>query len=226
MGVEQRSHEEVQALIVEHLARVPAIARRVARRYCLVVDHDELVQGGVLGLIDAARRYDPSRGCGFASYSEIRIRGAVLDQLRALDWLPRSMRRAERAFERGLHAVQQREPASSRAEEVLDSLGLAPDAMLRRTVEPFDEDAPSMLGSSLDVENPLAALCAGRTRHAVEQALAALPEAERGVVVLLYWTDLGVEEVAHALAADSSRIRGLHARALQRLRVQLRELFE
>ncbi len=218
----ERCDEAVRALVLEHLPRVRGIVRGVARRYGLSVDHDELVQGGVLGLIDAARRFRESRGCGFAAYAEIRIRGAVVDQLRALDWLPRSIRREERALGRAVHESEQRAGCAASALDAAESLGLDASAALRRSVEALDESRVAASGAI----DPLAALCDARARSRVEAALASLPEAERGVVALIYWTELGPEDAARALGLEPCSVRKLHARALGRLRVRLRELCE
>ncbi len=231
-----------QALVVEHLPRVRAIVKRLVQRLPPLVDREELVHGGVLGLIDAARRYDPSLGCSFATYSEIRIRGAVLDQLRALDWMPRAVRQHGRVFDRGYRAVEQREGRAAESEEVADLLGLTPErfealrwllrgAPLRRSDEPFDEANVPLSVSLLtpedaDVTDPLRALGVGRVRQTIADAIDALPQPERSVVSLVYWSDSSPEAVAQDLGLALSRVRTLHVRALLRLRGRLRSLWE
>lgn len=229
-------------LVVEHLPRVRAIVQRLVHSLPPLVDREELVQGGVLGLIDAARRFKPELGCSFAAYSEIRIRGAVLPQLRALDWMPRALRERGRAVDRVYHVVEQREGRAAESEEVADLLGLTPDrfealrwllrgAPLRRIDEHFDDTtAASAAGQASPGQDgatdPLGALGTERTRQTIADAIAELPRAERTIVSLAYWEELGPDAIADVLGLAQSRVRALHVRALLRLRRRLRALWE
>ncbi len=230
------------ALVALHLPRVRASVNRLVQRLPAAVDREDLVQSGVLGLIDAARRFDPARGCSFETYCEIRIRGAVLDQLRALDWAPRSVRAGERALDRGRRAIEQREGRAAESGEVADQLGLTPErfealrsllraAPLHRTDAALDDEgllpsAPALPCGESEATNPLRALGAAREREVITDAIQALPLLERSVVGLLYWSELLPEQIARTLGLDESRVRSFHARALLRLRGQLRELWE
>jgi RNA polymerase sigma factor for flagellar operon FliA len=239
LGVEERE----QDLVVEHLPRVRAIVQRLLQRLPSSVDREELVHGGVLGLIDAARRFDPAFGCSFASYAEIRIRGAVLDQLRVLDWVPRSVRSRGRVLDRAYREVEQREGRAAQGHEVADELGIDRDrfealrwlvreAPLHRSDEHWDDEAApaaaaSAMGQWGDPDaNPLLALGTGRARQAIADALDELPARERTVVSLLYWDDMSQEAVGRLLGLAESRVRALHVRALLRLRSRLRTLWE
>jgi RNA polymerase sigma factor FliA len=227
------------ALVVEHLPRVRATVNRLAQRIPATIEREELIQAGVIGLIGAARRFDPGQGCSFATFAEIRIRGAVLDQLRSLDWATREVRRNERALDRGRRAVEQREGRAAESDEVASQLGLSSEAFeeLRSQLRglatqidasPLDEATLSSthsLWSEGDATNPLHALDAGRERQAIAGAITELPQAERDVVSLLYWNELRPEDIARALDLDVTRVRNLHARGLRRLRVRLRELW-
>ena len=233
---------EAHALVALHLPRVRATVNRFVQRLPAAVDREDLVQSGVLGLIDAARRFDPARGCSFETYCEIRIRGAVLDQLRALDWAPRSVRAGERALDRGRRAIERREGRAAESGEVADLLGLTPErfealrsllraAPLRRTDaalegEGISPTAPALPCAEGEATNPLSALGAAREREVIADAIQALPQLERSVVGLLYWSELLPEQIAHTLGLDESRVRSLRARALLRLRGRLRELWE
>lgn len=226
-------------LVIENLPRVRATVNRLAQRLPPAVDREELVQGGMLGLIDAARRFDPSQGCSFGSYAEIRIRGAVLDQLRALDWVPRTLRRSERALERGRRAVEQREGRAAESEEVADQLGLTAEGFeaLRSQREfslchaeyELDQAESSCWADwprrECEATNPLRALDTRREQQAISDAIAELPRAERDVVSLCYWEELLPEAISRALGLDLNRVRNLHARGLLRLRGRLRELW-
>jgi RNA polymerase sigma factor for flagellar operon FliA len=227
-----------QALVLEHLPRARAIAYRLAQRLPATVDREELVQCGVLGLIDAARRYDALHACSFETYSEIRIRGAVLDQLRMLDWAPRSLRQSERELDRGRRAVEVREGRAAEGEEVASQLGLSAEGFERLRMETgllqnaewtVDEDrlvhAQEAPWSECEATNPLRALDIGRERQRIADAIALLPDPDREIVSLVYWKELAPEEVARTLALDANRVRLLHARGLRRLRHGLRELW-
>ena len=224
-----------EALVAEHLPRVRGIVQRLGARLPRHLDREELVHGGVLGLIDAARRFDPKLGCSFASYAEIRIRGAVLDQLRAMDWVPRTVRERRRHLESAERDVERREGRRAEPAEVAEILGLAPErferlrwlvfqAPLHPSAEPWDEAAHAE--GHTYAADPFQLLGRGRAEEAVADALARLPAPERAVVSLLYWEELSLDAAGKTLGLSESRIRALHLRALLRLRHRLRELHE
>lgn len=239
---EARAREREQALVALHLSRVRASVNRLAQRLPSSVDREELVQSGVLGLIDAARRFDPARGCSFATYCETRIRGAVLDQLRELDWAPRSVRESARSLDRARRAIEQREGRAAESEELEDQLGLTPErfealrsllsaAPLQQADVSIDDEglsqwAPALACVESEASNPLRALGAARERETIADAIAELPQPERSIVALVYFGELLPEQVAHTLGLDESRVRNLHARALRRLRGVLRGIWE
>ncbi len=224
-----------QQLVSEHLPRVRGIVQRLGARLPPHLDREELVHGGVLGLIDAARRFDPKLGCSFASYAEIRIRGAVLDQLRAMDWVPRTIRERRRHLESAERAVEKREGRRAEPGEVAEVLGLAPErferlrwllfeAPLHPSAEPWDEAAHAERHAH--AADPFDLLGRGRAEEAVADALACLPARERAVVSLLYWEELSLDAAGKTLGLSESRIRALHLRALLLLRRGLRRLHE
>jgi len=224
-----------QALVSEHLPQVRGVVQRLGARLPPHLDREELLHGGVLGLIDAARRFDPKLGCSFASYAEIRIRGAVLDQLRAMDWVPRTVRERRRHLESAERIIEGREGRRAEPAEVAEFLGLAPDrferlrwlvfeAPLHPAAEPWDEAAYAE--HHTHTADPLQLLGRGRAEEAVANALAWLPARERAVVSLLYWEELSLDATGKTLGLSESRIRALHLRALLRLRWRLRALHE
>jgi len=224
-----------QVLVAEHLSRVRGIVQQISSRLPPHVDREELVHGGVLGLIDAARRFDARFGCSFAAYAEIRIRGAVLDQLRALDWVPRTIREQRRNLESAERTIERRKGRRAEPGEVAEFLGLPPErferlrwllleAPLRPSAEPWDEAAHAQRHAH--ATDPFQLLGHGRAKEAVADALAQLPARERAVVSLLYWEELSLDAAGKTLGLGESRIRALHLRALLRLRRRLRELHE
>ncbi len=224
-----------QALVTEHLPRVRGIVQRLGARLPSHLDREELVHGGVLGLIDAARRFDPNLGCSFVSYAEIRIRGAVLDQLRVMDWVPRTVRERRRNLESAERDIEKRTGRRAEPEEIAEFLGLAPErferlrwlvfeAPLHPSAEPWDEAAHAE--AHAHAADPFQLLGRGRAEEAVADALARLPDRERAVVSLLYWEELSLDAAGKILGLSESRIRALHLRALLRLRHRLRGLHE
>src|SRR2546423_4480755 len=115
---------EREALVEAHLAQVKYIADRLAAKLPRFVDRDDLVGAGVIGLLDAVDKYDPKRGVLFRTYAELRVRGAMLDSLRALDWVPRSLRRRARAVEQTFQRIEQERGRAAHEEEVAAALGL------------------------------------------------------------------------------------------------------
>jgi RNA polymerase sigma factor for flagellar operon FliA len=226
---------EAEALVTEHLPRVRGIVQRLGSRLPRHLDREELVHGGVLGLIDAARRFNPKLGCSFISYAEIRIRGAVLDQLRAMDWVPRTIRERRRDLESAERQIEKREGRRAEPAEVAEHLGLALErferlrwlvfeAPLRPCPDPWDEAAYAE--RQAQAADPFQMLGRGRAEEAVADALARLPARERAVVSLLYWEELSLDAAGKTLGLSESRIRALHLRALLRLRRRLRGLHE
>jgi RNA polymerase sigma factor for flagellar operon FliA len=222
-------------LVVEHLPRVRGIVHRLGARLPPHLDREELVHGGVLGLIDAARRFNPKLGCSFAAYAEIRIRGAVLDQLRAMDWVPRAIRERRRYLESAERLIERREGRRAEPAEVAAHLGLATErferlrwlvfeAPLHPCPEPWDEAAHAE--QHAHAADPFQLLGRCRAEEAVAAALAGLPARERAVVLLLYWEELSLDAAGQTLGLSESRIRSLHLRALLRLRRRLRVLHE
>ena len=224
-----------EALVEEYLPRVRGIVQRLGSRLPRHLDREELVHGGVLGLIDAARRFDPKLGCSFASYAEIRIRGAVLDQLRAMDWVPRTIRERRRHLESAERDIEIRTGRRAEPAEVAELLGLAPErferlrwllfqAPLHPSAEPWDEAAHAE--GHAHSADPFQLLGRGRAEEAIADALASLPARERAIVSLLYWEELTVDAAGKTLGLSESRVRALHMRALLRLRHRLRRLHE
>jgi RNA polymerase sigma factor for flagellar operon FliA len=234
------AREREQNLVTEYLPRVRSIVRRLTPRLPHSVDRDDLLQAGTLALLGAARRFDAERGAHFEAYAAVRVRGAVLDELRALDCVPRTVRRSERELERGRRAVEQREGRAAEADEIAEELGLSRErlegvrARLRLVLQHpadglLDDEESVPLGDSPWREHgpdPWLALASRRDRDAVAEALRALPQLERDVLALLYWDEVSLEAAAGALGLDAGRVRSLQTRALLRLRHRLRAMWE
>ena len=233
-----------ERIINECASMVKYVANRIAQRLPTNVEVDDLVSVGVLGLMDAIEKFDPKRGAKFKTYAEFRIKGAILDQLRSLDWVPRSVRQKSRRLERAFGEVEQRLGRSASEDEVADSLGLQ--------IEKFHELMNQVRGISLvnleeirgansdgdrtgtfadiveDVhsENPFASLKLSEMKRLIAATIATLPEKERLVISLYYYEDLNMKEIGGILGITESRVCQIHTKAALRLRGKLKGLFD
>jgi RNA polymerase sigma factor for flagellar operon FliA len=225
------------ALIEAHLPQVKFIADRLAAKLPRSVDREDLISAGVLGLIDAANKYDPARGVLFKTYAETRVRGAMLDSLRDLDWVPRSVRRQARQVEAAYAEVEQTRGRAAEDEEVAERLGLSMSdfhsllgglrGITLTDALPGDEDADTRLWQVPDdaEKTPLAHYEREETVERLTAAIDALPERERQVIALYYLEELTMKEIGVLLGVTESRISQVHTQAVLRLRSALAPLF-
>jgi RNA polymerase sigma factor for flagellar operon FliA len=233
-----------EQIVLEHAPLIRYIVNRIAVRLPSHIDLDDLHNTGVIGLMDAIEKYDPEKNCKFKTYAEFRIKGAILDQLRSLDWVPRSVRQKGRRLERAYGEVEQRLGRSASEEEVADSLGLQ--------IEKFHELLNQVRGVSLvnleelrgagsegertgsyadiveDVhsENPYSALKQQEMRRVIAETIGSLPDKERLVLTLYYYEDLNMKEIGSILGITESRVCQIHTKAVGRLRSKLKSLTE
>jgi len=200
------------------------------------VDLDDLIQAGMIGLLDAASRYKEDQGAQFETYASQRIRGAMLDELRANDWLPRSMRKTSREVESAVHKVEQHLGRSASEQEVAEHLNMPLDeyqTMLQDLhgsqliyYEDFDrsaDDEPFLDRYCVDKSDPLSALLDGSLRSALIEAIDKLPDREKLLMSLYYEKGLNLREIGAVMEVSESRVCQLHSQAVARLRAKLRE---
>ena len=212
------------------LRRYLPLVRRVARRHLgrgAAADLDDLVSWGTMGLLAALERYDPARQTLFSTYAIFRIRGAILDQLRTLDWVPRGVREKAAVVERAAAAVEAHLGRPATEDEVAAALALSLDAYRTLVAETapvglVSLDACGGLAddSSLDAgePGPLAALLRSEQVHQVAEAIRHLAERDQLLLSLYYRDELTMKEVGTVLGLTESRVSQLHTQALARLR--------
>jgi RNA polymerase sigma factor for flagellar operon FliA len=213
------------------------VVERVAATLPKNVDHEDLYSAGVLGLLDAHAKFDAGKGVKFETYAVWRIKGAVLDQLRALDWVSRSMRRKARNLDGITRKLDQKLGRAASEEEVAREMKMSTGDFYRlldhvrgAVLVSLDESRsgedqePSTLGDhlsdpgALDVE---ARLEEEQSRVVILRTLDHLPEQERLVVALYYYEHMTLNEIGRALGISESRVSQVHSRAMARLRLRL-----
>ncbi len=200
--------------VTEHLPLVRFIAARIASTIPASVELDDLMQTGTLGLIDAVRRYDPSKGIPFPAYARYRIRGAILDALRSLDWATRNQRAQRKAA--AISADEQSQAAPSR----LTFFSLGPVVSLSSRRESA-EDLPLPEVPCGENLHPDRLFEAHEAKQLVNKALNTLPERYRKVVVMYYSGDWSMREIGRSLGVNESRVSQIHKAALGKMKQAL-----
>ncbi|MCP4501097.1 MAG: FliA/WhiG family RNA polymerase sigma factor [Deltaproteobacteria bacterium] len=213
--------------IAEYVPLVRRVAERMARRLPSVVDIGDLISAGTLGLLDAAEKYDESRCDRFAGYAEIRIRGAILDELRAMDWVPRSVRSKGHQLHDANSTLRHALGRAPEQEEIAEYLGCTPkqvgDMQLdvsRIAVVAVEDITVGGFARFASDEKliPDAEVDHSQMRTRVAHAITELPERERQVLSLYYIEELRLKEIGEIFSVTESRICQIHARAVKRLR--------
>jgi len=223
------------ARLLELLPQVRYVARRIHSRLPGHVPYEDLVQAGVLGLLDALRKFDPGRKVQIESYMKFRIRGAILDELRSLDWSPRELRRRGRRLEEEEHRLRTRLGREGTAQELAEALGVSLAQFHRlvwelrglevgslqevamTTEDGVEQDHASRLAAP-NALNPQLLCAESERRVRLEEAIGRLPEKERLVLTLYYYEELTMKEVGEVLSVGESRVSQIHSTALERLR--------
>ncbi len=231
-------NREQEQVLLEHLPIVRFLARRIHERLPQHVDIEDLVSAGVVGLMDAFSKFDPAKKVQFRSYAQFRIRGAILDSLRTLDWSPRELRRKGRAVEEAIRIVTARMGRPPGEAEISAELGLGLEEYqqllgdlkgleigtlhLERNEDSGEEELAYVPGRPDD--DPLFRCLRGELEEHLTKAIAHLPERERMVMTLYYYEEMTMREIGLALGVVESRVSQIHASAVLHLRVALKDL--
>lgn len=218
---------------------VQHIAGRLVAKLPAHVAKEDLISAGVVGLIDAVDRYDASKGCSLKTYSSLRIRGAMVDELRNQDWVPRTVHRDEKIYDRAAEKLSQKFGREATPEEIRKELGMTPAAF-----EQFSERTQSITsfslneacsdddGNSIDrgeimpsIGTPTAfdEVLREEDRELLHAELNRLPKNEKLVLCLYYLEDLRLKEIAQILEVSESRVSQIHTEALRRLTAGMRK---
>ncbi len=222
-------------LLREHLPMVRFLALRIRERLPQQVEMEDLISAGIVGLMDALQKFDPNKKVQFRTYAQFRVRGAMLDSLRALDWGPRDLRRKGRAVEeaiRSLSATLGKAPTESEVakemgvdlntyQHLLGELsGLELSSLNATPSEEAGTEAMALIPAGPE-DDPFLQCQSSEMRRLLAEAIAELPERERLVLTLYYYEELTMREVGATMGVVESRVSQLHSSAMARLRVAL-----
>jgi RNA polymerase sigma factor for flagellar operon FliA len=231
-----------EQVVVKYASLVKYLAKKMAMRLPANIELDDLISAGVIGIMDAVDKYDPTRDNKFKTYAEFRIRGAMLDELRSQDWVPRSVREKAKSLERVYARIEQDKGRQATDQEVCDDLKI--------TIEQYQEllnevrsvsllnyddlnsltktDKKAVIGlvENGRMPNPFAEVSRGNLKTLVEKAINDLPEKQRLVLALYYYEDLNLKEIGKVLEVTESRVSQLHTQAILRLKAKLKNRFD
>jgi RNA polymerase sigma factor for flagellar operon FliA len=224
-----------QELVEQYAPLVKRIARHLMARLPANVVLDDLIQAGMLGLLEAMSKYDPGKGASFETYAGIRIRGAIIDEVRRGDWTPRSVHRNARRVSEAIAAVEGRTGRDASDSDVAAELGVSIDtyhSLLQDSAESrlFSLDELTESGEDSAGEqfagadpSPAQMIQDGAFKAALARAIEGLPEREKLVLALYYDEELNLKEIGQVLGVTESRVSQIHSQAAARLRARLRD---
>ncbi len=218
-------------LILTYAPLVKYVAGRLGSGLPAHVEEGDLVSYGLLGLIGAIERYDPSRDVKFETYAMARIKGQIIDELRSMDWVPRSVRARARNIERAIGELEARLGRAPTDEEIAKKLGITEEELGeslgeigRSSIAALDELCQVALIDTIEDTQgpePQSALAQTELKEALGEAIARLPEREKLVVTLYYYEELTLREIGEVLGVTESRVSQLHTKAILRLKARL-----
>ncbi len=225
-------------LILTYAPLVKYVAGRLGSGLPAHVDENDLVSYGLLGLIGAIEKYEPERGIKFETFAISRIKGAIIDELRALDWVPRSVRARAREIQRAIRELEAKLGRAPTDEETAAKIGVTLEEyegslldISRSSIAALDElwtvsgDGDQIPTSEMipdeSAPDPQGALSETELREAIGEAIARLPEREKLVVTLYYYEELTLREIGEVLGVTESRVSQLHTKAILRLKSRL-----
>lgn len=228
-----KSPEIREKIILEYAPLVKVVAGRLSMYLGYNVEYEDLVSYGIFGLIDAIDKFDCLKDVKFETYASLRIRGAILDQIRKMDWIPRTIRQKQKRIDAAIKEIETQYGRSATDEEIAKILGITDDEYLDWqsqmkitnvvSLNEFLEQGSEVSNEagttkSAAFDSPEEILERDELKKMLAQALELLTEKERKVILLYYYEDLTLKEISNILEVSESRISQLHTRALQKMR--------
>ena len=224
-----RSKRKKERLIVDCMPLVKIVARRIVRKTPPNVEYDDLVSCGTLGLIDAIDKFEPSMGTKFKTYAEHRIRGAILDELRAQDWVPRSIRRKEKLIEKSINKLEGNLGRKATPKDISNDLKIDEEKVYQmlHLISPaqvicYDDYANLRVGrpstesnylENIYKNNPYKNVSLNSSKEYILKTMESLTESEQTIMVLYYFESKNLKEISTILGITESRVSQLHMRA-------------
>ena len=223
-----------EKLILEYAPLVKLVAGRLSMYLGYNVEYEDLVSYGIFGLIDAIDKFDYNKAVKFETYASLRIRGAILDQIRKMDWIPRTIRQRQKQIEAVMRQIESEKGRAATEEEIAEGLGITNEEYLDwqskmkiTNVVSLNEyleqgsEVPNGSTASRHFIMPEDAVEQDELKIMLVEALQLLTERERRVVELYYYEELTLKEISHVLEVTESRVSQLHTRALQKMKTKM-----
>lgn len=223
-----------EKIILEYAPLVKVVAGRLSMYLGYSVEYDDMVSYGVFGLIDAIDKFDMTKEVKFETYASLRIRGAILDQIRKMDWIPRTIRQRQKQIDTAMKEIEQSTGREARDEEIAAKLGISEDEFLEwqsqmkvNNIVSLNEyveqgsDIPSDKNTTGGFESPESVIEKSELKEVLADALELLTEKEKKVVLLYYYEELTLKEISRMLEVSESRISQLHTKALQKMKTKM-----
>lgn len=223
-----------EKLILEYAPLVKLVAGRLVMYLGYNVEYDDLVGYGIFGLIDAIDKFDATKEVKFETYASLRIRGAILDQIRKMDWIPRTVRQRQKKITEAIKEIEAKTGKEATDEEIAEVLGISQDeyddwqSQMKVTgVVSLDEfvesgsDVSDGNGLSSSIERPEEAIEREELKKMLVEALQQLTEKEQKVILLYYYEELTLKEISNILEVSESRVSQLHTKALNKMKKSL-----
>ena len=229
-----KSPEVRERIILEYAPLVKVVAGRLSMYLGYNVEYDDLVGYGIFGLIDAIDKFDSMKEVKFETYASLRIRGAILDQIRKMDWIPRTIRQKQKKIDVVIKEIEAAKGRTATDEEIAMGLGISEEEYLEWQSQMKITNVVSLneyleQGSEVSMEynhtsqfdSPETVLEKGELKKILGEALELLTEKERKVIVLYYYEELTLKEISNILEVSESRISQLHTRGLQKMKAKM-----
>lgn len=230
----EHSPQVREQIIIEYANLVKIVAGRLSMYLGYTVEYDDLVGYGTFGLIDAIDKFDLLKGVKFETYASLRIRGAILDQIRKMDWIPRTLRQKQKKIDQAYQKLELEHGRAGTDEEVAEEIGISTDELANWqnqtkvtnliSLDEFLEQGAEIRvdsDSSSHFEQPECVMEKEEIKNVLLQTLEHLTENEKKVITLYYYEDLTLKEISHILEVSESRVSQLHTKALQKMRQKL-----